>query len=335
MKNIQFWIETLLPHAPRPDQVSHLRDDFPCLRLVRDFKGELLLQAQFPSLFSIAICVHINCQEGDKREDIPHYHNYFEMVYVVQGCCRQCMNQADHVDITPGYLLIMNPQTRHTLRNLTADTITFNFLLEPDFVEKTLLQLMRNEGDLMRFFFRSIYGQKMDNNYLIVSLNERAINYLDNCIDEFCRRDPIYEQMMQFNLLAAFGEIAREFHRDTQGKLSGLSGDQLSDILSYIYINYATATLSSTAHYFNYSEGHLSRFIKAQTGKTFSELVAQTRCNVARNYLENTSLTVETVSELVGYASVSGFFKNFKKQFEMSPKEYRDHCKKDEAFEQA
>lgn len=287
-----------------------------------------MIRAQFPQTLSIAVSLHVDHLEGDQKQNIPHYHNFFEIVYVVRGCCRQCINQACLAEITPGHLLIMNPQTRHTLRNITADTITFNILLEPDFVEKTLLQLMRNEGELMGFFFHSVYGKSLKNNFLMLNLNQRAMDYLDCCIDEFCRRDPIYEQMMQFNLLAAFGEIAREFHKDTQGKLSGLSGDQLSDILSYIYINYATATLSSTAQYFNYSEGHLSRFIKAQTEKTFSELLCQARCKVAQNYLMNTSLTVEAISELVGYTSVSGFFKNFKKQFEMAPSEYREQFKK-------
>ena len=69
----------------------------------------------------------------------------------------------------------------------------------------------------------------------------------------------------------------------------------------------------------------LSHEIKNQTGKTYTELLQDKRLSQAAYLLKNTKIGVDDISKAVGYENKSYFHRIFAKQFEMSPKKYRDN----------
>lgn len=72
-----------------------------------------------------------------------------------------------------------------------------------------------------------------------------------------------------------------------------------------------------------YSTMHLGRLIKKYYGVTASELIRDIRMLSATEYLENSSLPIESVAESVGFSSVGQFYAVFKKKFGCTPSEYR------------
>ena len=71
------------------------------------------------------------------------------------------------------------------------------------------------------------------------------------------------------------------------------------------------------------SEGYLSGVFKEQAGVNFGDFLEQVRINKACELLLDKSLTVNQVSEMVGYNSVQSFRRAFKRVRGMSPKEAR------------
>jgi transcriptional regulator GlxA family with amidase domain len=67
----------------------------------------------------------------------------------------------------------------------------------------------------------------------------------------------------------------------------------------------------------------LRRFQKA-TGLSPTEYVAQQRAHKAREWLENTTTTVDRIAWQVGYEDVSAFRRMFQKQTGLTPSQYRD-----------
>lgn len=80
----------------------------------------------------------------------------------------------------------------------------------------------------------------------------------------------------------------------------------------------------TVASKFCVSTAHLSRIFKKITGEKFSDYVTETKMQAAAKMLkENPKMTVVNVAETFGYFNINYFNTLFKKQFYMTPSQYR------------
>ena len=100
--------------------------------------------------------------------------------------------------------------------------------------------------------------------------------------------------------------------------------ERLNDIMNYIQENYLTVTLDELAEKMHLSKPYLSKYIKEKSDKTFSEIVKNVRMKKARTLLKNTSMTVESIADSVGYQNVEHFNRLFKKKYDVTPVQYRN-----------
>lgn len=103
-----------------------------------------------------------------------------------------------------------------------------------------------------------------------------------------------------------------------------IQDDRLVSMINYIQMNYSTVTLEDMAREFHLSSPYLSKYIKDKSGKTFGEHVAAIRMKRAKTLLKNGNMTVENIAEAVGYPNVEHFIRLFKKNFQMTPIQYRN-----------
>ena len=73
-----------------------------------------------------------------------------------------------------------------------------------------------------------------------------------------------------------------------------------------------------------YSVTALSRMIKRETGKTWTDLLKEKRLSIAVWFLQNTKENIDEISRSVGYENISYFHRIFREKYHMGPKEYRD-----------
>ena len=100
--------------------------------------------------------------------------------------------------------------------------------------------------------------------------------------------------------------------------------ERFTEIMNYIQNHYLTVTLEELAGKFALSTPYLSKYIKEKSGMTFVDNVKKIRMKKAKTLLKNSSLTVERIAEQVGYPSVEHFNRVFKKEFHMTPVQYRN-----------
>lgn len=94
-------------------------------------------------------------------------------------------------------------------------------------------------------------------------------------------------------------------------------------ILRYLTEHYDTIKLKELAHFFNYSERQMTRILKEYTGGSFTHLVQNIRLTKACELLRNPDLSIQDIVDEVGYSNVNHFYQLFKKQYEITPAEYR------------
>ncbi|MBD8348838.1 two-component regulator propeller domain-containing protein [Dysgonomonas sp. HGC4] len=100
----------------------------------------------------------------------------------------------------------------------------------------------------------------------------------------------------------------------------------LEDIISFIENSMDDESLNpnSIADFLGISKATLYRKLKELTDKTPSEFVRTIRLAHASKLLKSTRLTVSEIMFKSGFTNKSYFYREFAKQYEMSPKEYRD-----------
>ncbi|WP_295251746.1 AraC family transcriptional regulator [uncultured Catenibacterium sp.] len=96
-----------------------------------------------------------------------------------------------------------------------------------------------------------------------------------------------------------------------------------NQIIRYVYENYQNMTLDKLSKHFHYSLPYCSKLIKEITGFSFSKLLTQIKLQNGKNYLLNTQLSVESISEIIGYKNPETFIRVFKRYYDCSPSQYR------------
>lgn len=94
-------------------------------------------------------------------------------------------------------------------------------------------------------------------------------------------------------------------------------------IMNYLVANIQDVTLEKMAAHFGYQPKYLSRLIRQLFDQTFSQLKTETRVSISKSLLELTTKSIEEISEIVGYPSVSTYYRAFKMATGLTPSEYR------------
>ena len=99
--------------------------------------------------------------------------------------------------------------------------------------------------------------------------------------------------------------------------------------IKYLEVHYAEKlTLTQLADKVFVSPWYLSKLLNKFTGMSFSDLLHQARIRRAEKLLDDPSLKIQDISDLLGYYDVTHFSRIFKKMKNMSPNEYRNSVHK-------
>lgn len=112
---------------------------------------------------------------------------------------------------------------------------------------------------------------------------------------------------------------------DELQKFDNIKDARLIEILNYIHANYSTVTLEELSEHFYLSKPYLSKYIKEKSGLTYGDIVKNVRLKKAKALLKGGNMTVESISITVGYQNVEHFNRLFKKSFQMTPIQFRNH----------
>ncbi|MBR3779092.1 MAG: helix-turn-helix transcriptional regulator, partial [Clostridia bacterium] len=98
-------------------------------------------------------------------------------------------------------------------------------------------------------------------------------------------------------------------------------------VMSYIERNYRNAlSLNDVAKAFFVSSSTVSHLFKQKIGVSFYRYVTQRRLIAGKSLIEK-GVPMEAVAAQVGFPAYSGFYRAFKREFGISPRQYRELCR--------
>lgn len=108
-----------------------------------------------------------------------------------------------------------------------------------------------------------------------------------------------------------------------QTHTGGLSKQKLQQAIEYIHEHLAEVSLAAIASEVGMSQYHFSRLFKQSTGSTPHQYTIQCRLEAAKRLLAAPELSINEISERLGFASHSQFTAFFRKYASTTPKAYR------------
>ncbi|MBE5938594.1 MAG: AraC family transcriptional regulator [Lachnospiraceae bacterium] len=97
------------------------------------------------------------------------------------------------------------------------------------------------------------------------------------------------------------------------------------DIVDYINHNInSKITVRQVAEHFGYNEKYLSHMFCKISGQTIKQFILQKKAEAASFFLTDTNLSIEEISDKLGYSDSHNFARSYKSQTGLAPTEYRN-----------
>lgn len=300
------------------EEIHHLYFRFPKTILYDD--------QHFDVVPSSSILAVINQFFGTRN--FIHLHDCFEINFVFQGECELTFLDEKRI-LKKGDFCILSPYTNHNVTLLSKDSYIFPIYIKEQAFSKTFFSLLSND-DLLSDFFKKILSDTSEPNYLLFQTNAsyEVRDIMKHLFLENFRYDKYVEHCNISWLNLLFTNILRDYQTYSQFS-SYQARPDYAPILRYIQSHYDTITLPKLADIFHYSPPYLSKIIKTSTGKNFKQIVTGLKIRKALYYLEETDLSIEDISDKVGYSSADHFYHVFRKLHGKSPQQYRAQYQKE------
>ncbi len=263
-----------------------------------------------------SICFIRGKRSFNSRLQPDHYHPFYELIHVNAGSMRFLLKDTLY-NLEKGDTILIAPRELHHSQYYTDISCDLTFIyFKPEYLHKEVLDVFKNAytGGITSFIGTVPHIYQEELNRLFNRLQTES-----NSIDE------LSPQFMSLQL----SEILLFFMRHSILGCHELeiSNTKEADILlatKYIYQHYKKPlTLDELASVASLSPTYFSKKFKQVTGMGFKEYLNYIRLKNAATALYSTDSTITDIALEYGFSD-SNYFKDlFKKEYGMSPREFR------------
>lgn len=245
-----------------------------------------------------------------KFDNTIHFHKYYEIEFIFDGTGIHYLN-GNSIPINRGYISLITPKDFHSFHlkeqeELKVFNIAFtNANVSKDLFEKILQLPYSIQGTLDE-----------QTTYSLLYLFDLLFREFKNPSDNF---QFIQRSLLDSIVSVIFGHIPFDNSQNIQYSKT------VNEVLQCIEKEFTNPDLSLLAISENLhkTQNYLGRIIKTYTGLTFNQYINQKRLDFAKHLIKNKKLSIHNIAEQSGFSSTSYFIKLFKKEYGMTPNEYK------------
>lgn len=258
-----------------------------------------------------------------------HKHDYMELIYVYSGEIRQRIN-GTQVNIKAGEICILDLNAMHSIEPASENDIAINILMTESFFNNMFMSSLSENDMMSKFIIKAIYQKKKNSEFLLFPSgnNEFVQVIMKRLLCECFDKKMAFDTAVNAYIVLLFTEFLRDYKNNMgDSKVKDINIAIITEIKNYLYANYKVADLKTTSEHFHFNADYLSKLIKNFTGASFTGLMQDIKLKEACTLLKNSDFTIEEIMNRVGYNNMSYFYKLFKRNFNLTPVEYRNNSK--------
>lgn len=244
-----------------------------------------------------------------------HSHVFYELLFCCNDCGAEYLVGADRYRLRRGDIVFVPPGISH--RPLLPETLTepyerYVLWMSQEFVDEFIAKFSLNEKGITYGTLLRTGGTKWE---LLGELFRRGVWEAEN-------RAPGWQAAVYGNTITLLTLMGRSIQEHTASVLKAEKPDLLNAVLEYIELHLADKiTLEDTAKHFYVSVSTITQLFRQKMGTSFYRCVTQRRL-IAAKVLIGEGKSLEDVSRLVGFTDYSSFYRAFKKEYGITPRQY-------------
>ncbi len=251
-----------------------------------------------------------------------HSHSFYEVLYICSGSIQYLIG-TERYRLQPGDVVLVPPGISHRPLLGDGDLQTYRryvLWLSTDFV-RSLAPYFPRDGFHCRSLLRTA-GTKVS----------RIGRMFQNGIRERTQEKPGWRAALYANTLALMVEFYRIVTDDHVLHPVSEKPQLLDQILTYIEENLSSRiTLAGTARQFYISESTVSAIFRKEMGISFYRSVTQRRLIASKNLILSRE-PLENVAAKVGFSDYSSFYRAFRQEYGISPRQFREEMGQPQKF---
>ena len=246
-----------------------------------------------------------------------HSHNFYELLYCRNNCGAEYLVGSERYRLQKGDVILVEPGVSHRplLPENMAEPYQRDVLwISPEFI--ALLCRIIPDLRLEKLHKRSLLRTADANLEQIGQLFYKGVVEEEN-------RAPGWELAVIGNTITLLSCLYRAFLDRNAVPMQAEKPERLEHILAYIEAHLAEKiTLAEVARHYFISESTITQLFRRKMGVSFYRCITQRRLIAAKTLIER-GLLLEDVALQTGFGDYSGFYRAFKQEYGISPRQYR------------
>jgi len=266
-------------------------------------------------------CAYINRCDLHSETDY-HAHNFVEIAYVAEGKGIHNIGGIEH-QTAKGDIWLINYDVVHQFIPRNGPLLIYNCIFTPAYFNAALGE-SRNFFDITDHYLLNNLYASFPTDYICATAspleNNHIFNIYERMLQEFTEQQIGYRDIIRGYIIELLVIICR-----LKLQVDSNRTQKILDVLEYVNAHYKeriqTENLAAVA---GFSASHFRRIFKALTGKTPNLYIQTLRTEEACKLLKNNhNMSVEQISQAVGYVDIKHFYSVFKKITGKLPKDFR------------
>lgn len=252
--------------------------------------------------------------------DMPHTHNFIEIVYTLSGKMTHRINGKVY-DTSRGDILFMNYGCTHMF-DIEGNYTYVNVLFSPEVISEDIVTPENAFSVLSLTAFNELCG---DSGFGKISFfgteRDEIESMIESMLSEY-ENKPISWKTVLGNYLSTL--IIKMLRKTELGIAPDETEGIWRELSEYIDSNLdSELTLSALARKCFYNPSYFSRVFKEKFGVTLMEYITKKRLEKAVCLLESTAYSIDDIARLSGFSDRSSLYHAFARHLGETPTHYR------------
>lgn len=247
-----------------------------------------------------------------------HSHTFFEVLYCRNTCGAEYLVGSDRYRLQKGDIILVPPGVSH--RPLLPEQMT-----EP--YKRDILWISTEFAAMLPQLFPNDFLYKLAETRLLRTAGtpwEYLGDMFRTGVREAEGKKPGWEAVVLGNTLQLMIHLRRAMMDKRARSLQAEKPELLDRVLAYVEAHLdQRITLAETARQFYVSESTIAQTFRKKMGVSFYRCVTQRRLISAKVLIAD-GIPLEAVSMRVGFSDYSAFYRAFKQEYGISPRQYRN-----------
>ena len=253
-----------------------------------------------------------------------HSHSFYEILFCRNTCGAEYLVGTERYRLQKGDIILIAPGISH--RPLLPEDM-------PEPYKRDVIWFSTEFMEALRQSFPYIQERRPAYSTLLRTGGtgwETLGDLFHNGVWESENKRPGWEVAVIGNTIQLVGLLYRAFVDHTTAPLKAEKPELLDQVLAYVEDHLSEKiTLEEVARHFFVSQSTISQTFRQKLGVSFYRCVTQRRLITAKALIEQ-GVPLETVSQQVGFTDYSSFYRAFRQEYGISPRQYRKRQEENE-----